>query len=118
MSIVKELYNSLKGQSRQVSGELYIPGFEDDDYSELWETILESIAPFVGGNYEYFYTKWARTYYRKFLRDRHNVHLYCPQFEKPLETQTIREQLVTLKHFLMVRSHSRYKTKVEERGQI
>lgn len=108
--VIAELYESLKGNSRMIQGQLTIEGFNDEDYENLWRLILEELrdAEILTGDYEFFYRKWAGSYYQKFLRDRNSFYGYCPQYEKPLDGQTIREQLVVLKHFVQRRFYSRY----------
>jgi hypothetical protein len=108
---IPEIYESLKGRSRVINGELTIPGFTDEDYEELYYTLLEMLAPYIGNNYEYWYTKWARAYHRQKALSRHTVDFYDPQYEKPVHDQTIREQLATIKFFVTRRTYSRYARK-------
>jgi hypothetical protein len=114
MNHLKDLYDSLKGSSRCVQGELTIPDFKDEDYKELFFTLLEELSPYIGSNYEYWYTKTARSYHRYKARGRHTFDFYDPQYEKDVESQTIREQLATLKYYLQKRAYSRYEPKISE----
>lgn len=93
-----------------IQGQLTIEGFRESDYEELFAEIVGLLQEYdiLVGDYEFFYRKWAGSYYQKFLRDRHSFYGYCPQYEKPLEAQTVREQLVVLKHFIQRRFYSRY----------
>jgi hypothetical protein len=106
----KELYESLKG-TRVIQGELWIPDFTDEDYEELYYMLLEELAPAIGTNYEYWYTKTARSYHRYKARGRHTFDFYDPQYEKSVGSQTIREQLATLKYYIQKRAYSRYPLK-------
>lgn len=108
---IKEIYNSLKGSSRVVQGELTIPDFTPADYEELYYTILGELAPYIGDNYEFWYTKVTRSYHRYKARGRHTFDFYDPQYEKGLESQSIREQLATLKYYIQKRAYSRYDVK-------
>lgn len=105
---IPELYQSLKGVSRARHGELTIEGYTDEDYENLFYVLLEELADHIGDNYEYWYTKWARSFHRQKALSRHTHDFYDPQYEKPLHEQTIREQLCTIKYFLTRRTHSRY----------
>lgn len=111
----KELYESLKG-TRCVQGELTIPDFSDAEYEELYYYLLEVLAPFIGSNYEYWYTKTARSYHRYKARGRNTFDFYDAQYEKEVSSQTVREQLATIKYYLQRRTYSRYPNKVNEEG--
>lgn len=93
---IDELYLNLANNSRQVQGELTIEGFDDEAYDELYETLLSIMAPYIGQNYEYWYSRACIQYHR--YKERHNTRydFYDPHL-KPLEQQTIREQLAVLK---------------------
>lgn len=106
----KELYTGLKG-TRVVQGELTIPDFTPEMYEELFYTLLEELAPYIGANYEYWYIKTARSFHRYKARSRHTLDFYDPQVEKGVESQSIREQLATLKYYLQKRAYSRYPLK-------
>lgn len=106
----KEIYESLKG-TRVHQGELLIQDFTDADYKELYYYLLEELAPIIGDNYEFWYTKVARSYHRYKARGRHTFDFYDPQYEKSVESQTIREQLATLKYYVQIRAYSRYPLK-------
>lgn len=110
---LKELYNSLKG-TRATQGELTIPDFTEADYEELYYYLLGELAPYIGSNYEYWYTKTARSYHRYKARGRNTFDFYDPQYEKEVSSQTIREQLATIKYYLQRRAYSRYPNKVNE----
>lgn len=105
-----DLYQSLKG-TRVVQGELTIQDFTPGMYEDLYYMLLEEIAPYIGENYEYWYTKTARSYHRYKARSRHTFDFYDPQVEKDVGSQTIREQLATLKYYLQKRAYSRYPLK-------
>lgn len=109
----KELYSQLKGVSRVKDGELCITDFTDEDYENLYYTLLEMLSPFIGENYEYWYTQKARSYHKQRLAKAHTYDFYDPQFEKPVEAQTIREQLVVIKFFIQRRAYSKYPMKGE-----
>lgn len=111
--IMKELYESLKG-TRVVQGELTIKDFDDDMYEELYYSLLETLAPYIGNNYEFWYTKTARSFHRYKARSRRTFDFYDPHFEKSVESQSIREQLATIKYYLQKRAYSRYEIKSEE----
>lgn len=112
---LKDLYENLKG-TRVRQGELEIPDFTSEMYEELYYSLLEILAPYIGDNYEYWYTKTARSYHKYKARSRHSMDFYDPQYEKSVESQTIREQLATIKYYLQKRAYSRYplKTDMEE----
>lgn len=105
---IPELYQQLKGKSRAVNGEMTIAGYDDEDYEALFYFLLDEISDFIGDNYEYWYTKWARSFHRQKALARHTHDFYDPQYEKPVHEQTIREQLCTIKFFITRRTHSRY----------
>lgn len=105
---IPELYHELVGVSRARQGELTIDGFADGDYEAYYYALLEQLAPFIGENYEHWYTTWARRQHRKKGKSRHTFDFYDPQYEKHVSEQTIREQLVTIKFFLERRSASAY----------
>lgn len=108
---IKELYDSLKGVSKMVQGELTIPDFTEEDYEDLYYTLLEELSEHIGDNYEFWYTKWARSFHKYKSRYRHTFDFLDPQYEKPVEVQTIREQLSTIKFYLQKRAYSRYPKK-------
>lgn len=108
---IPEIYKSLKGNSRVIRGELTIPDYQDEDYENLYYFLLEALAQHIGQNYEWWYVKWARSYHRQKALSRHTVDFYDPQYEKPVEAQTIREQLATIKFFTTRRTYSRYGAK-------
>lgn len=110
---IKELYESLKG-TRVIQGELTISDFEDAEYEELYFLLLEELAPYIGENYEYWYTKTARSYHRYKARGRHTFDFFDPQYEKDVGSQTYREQLATIKYYLQKRAYSRYPNKAEK----
>lgn len=105
---IQEIYDQLKGNSRMIGGELTIPDFTEDDYEALFEVIVASLAEFIGDNYEFWYTKVARSFHRQKALSRHRHDFYDPQYEKPLAEQTTREQLATLKFYVTRRTYSRY----------
>lgn len=110
---IQELYESLKG-TRVKMGELSIPDFTDENYEDLYYYLLEELSPYMDGNYEYWYMSWAKKYYKEKLRKAHKYEFYCPQVEKDILSQTIREQLATIKYFLQRRAYSRYPSWVEK----
>jgi hypothetical protein len=93
---------------------LTVPDFTDAEYEELYYTLLECLAPYIGENYEYWYTKVARSYHRYKARGRNTPDFYDPQYEKGVESQTVREQLATLKYYIQKRAYSRYPLKESE----
>jgi hypothetical protein len=95
----KELYNQLKG-TKNINGEFTILDFTDEDYENLYYTLLEMLSPFIGENYEYWYMQKARSFHKYKQSSRKTYDFFDPQYEKPLETQTIREQLATIKYFI------------------
>src|SRR5213079_313587 len=103
----KNLYNQLKGVSRVKKGELWITDFTNEDYENLYYTLLEMLEPFIGDNYEFWYTQKARSYHKYKQGKAHTFDFYDPTYEKPLEMQTIREQLATLKFFIQKRAYSK-----------
>lgn len=109
-----EIYESLKG-TRVKQGELTIADFTDSMYEDLYYTLLEELAEHIGGNYEFWYTRIARSYH-KYKQRSHKTYDYPdPQYEKALDSQTIREQLATIKYYCQKRAYSRYpKKEVEE----
>jgi hypothetical protein len=109
---LKEIYNDLKG-TRVNQGELTIPNFTDPDYEELYYYLLETLAPYIGENYEFWYTKTARSYHKYKARGRRTFDFYDPQYEKSVGSQSIREQLATLKYYLQKRAYSRYPLKYD-----
>lgn len=111
--MMKELYESLIG-TRVVQGELTIPDFSPEMYEDLYYALLETLAPYIGQNYEFWYTKTARSYHRYKARSRNTYDFYDPQVEKDVHSQTIREQLATIKYYLQKRAYSRYPLKESE----
>lgn len=109
---VKGLYEELKG-TRVIQGQLTIPDFEYGDYEELYYMLLEHLAPAIGDNYDFWYTKWARSYHRQKARSRRTFDFVDPQFEKEVGSQTIREQLATIKFYLQKRAYSKFPLKCE-----
>lgn len=110
---IQEIYQSLKG-TRVKNGELSISDFSDENYEDLYYYLIEELSPYMDGNYEYFYMSWAKRYYKEKKRQAHKYEFYCPQVEKDVSSQTIREQLATLKYFIQRRAVSRYPAKVEK----
>jgi hypothetical protein len=111
---IKELYESLKG-TRAIQGELTVPNFTDENYEDLYYYLLEELKEHIGSNYEYWYTKTARAFHKYKARGRNTFDFYDPQYEKPVESQTIREQLATIKFYCQKRAYSRYPRKdIEE----
>lgn len=109
----QEIYESLKyPNSKMVQGELTIEGFTPDMYEDLYYTILESLEPYIKGNYEEWYTKKARSHHKRKARSRNTFDFYDPQYEKHVWDQTIREQLVVLKFFCQHKVHSKYQPKI------
>lgn len=108
----KNLYNQLKG-TRITKGELTIADFTNEDYENLYYTLLEMLAPFIGENYEHWYVQKARSYHKYKQNSRKTFDFYDPQYEKPMEAQTIREQLATIKFFIQKRAYSKYPSKGE-----
>jgi hypothetical protein len=115
---MKELYESLLG-TKCVQGALTVQGFDESMYEELYYTLLEYLAPQIGDDYEFWYTNVSRRYHRYKARGRHTPDFYDPQYEKNVESQTIREQLATIKYYIQKRAYSRYPLKdVNEEGVI
>lgn len=115
-----ELYEALLKQARNVNGELRVKGFTDEtQYAELYDIFLDVLSPVFEGNYEYWYRLQATARHRQLLRTSLHYDFRDPQYELPLENQSIRAQLVLLRWYLTRLVFSDYRIKMfEEKGGV
>lgn len=105
-----QINQSLKG-TRIVNGELRIKDFTPEDYETLYFYILEVLKPYFNGNYENWYFKTVKQYVRFKKKTNRTYDFYVSQDNKPIELQTVQEQLAVFKFFIYRRTGSKYPKK-------
>jgi hypothetical protein len=111
VTTIEYLYESLKGKSRVINGELTIPGYTDEDYEGLYFALLEALAPLTnnfGGDFRYWYAVKCRQYHTFKVSNRRTYHFYDPHVEIDPDYHTIRQRLAVLKFYIGRRRWSRY----------
>jgi hypothetical protein len=104
------IYEGLLG-ARLKNGQLFIRGYADEDYEDLWTLIMEEvIAPALrrrGDDYFHFLGVWAVRYGKHRANARY-FDGYDPLTANRPEELTTRQQLAILRHYIYRRYHSGY----------
>lgn len=104
------LHQSLKA-SHVVGGELRIQGFESEDYQELFNVLLEQLAPLTTnfhGNFDFWYAAQCKKCHRHKVASRRTYDFYDPMIEIEPEYHTIGQRLALLKWYISRRKWSGY----------
>lgn len=101
--LIADLYEGLKG-TREKNGELTITGYQDEDYLELYQYLLDVLKDFFDGDYHSWYNK-TTTQYIRFKKANARNYLTYPH-ERNIYEHTVREQLAVIKFFLYRRYYS------------
>lgn len=116
MNTIQYLYESLRGNSRVINGELTIPEYQDEDYQGLYETLIETLAPYANwynGDFSYWYAVKCKQYHGFKVSNRRTYNFYDPIVEIDPAYHTIRQRLAVLKFFIGRRRWSRFGHKEE-----
>ncbi|MCF8566998.1 hypothetical protein LLE49_19955 [Alicyclobacillus tolerans] len=111
---IKMLWNDISGVGKTIHGRFTVDDWTEETYEDFYDYLLDQLSIYIGDDYDSWYKRVALSYYRHRVASAvHNI-MYIPQYDKPLEEQTTREQLVTLRYFIYRRATSAYAAKCEE----